>query len=174
HLDFTWNFTVLATYEIQLHEGWNLISVPFVQVDTSISEVLRDIDGKWNYIQWYDASDPADKWKTNATFKPQQLNDLFVINRTMAIWINITKSNVNLTVRGLYPGSTTIPLYKGWNLVGYPSLDTETVGNSLFGTTADRVEVFDPAEPYRIKEVGPEYVMKPGEGYWVHVVADSV
>ena len=28
-------------------------------------------------------------------------------------------------------------------------------------------------ELYNIREVGPEYVMKPGEGYWIHVPADS-
>jgi hypothetical protein len=43
----------------------------------------------------------------------------------------------------------------------------------LWGTGADRVAVYDMASPY-IKEVGSTYVMKPGEGYWVHVPADAV
>ena len=171
-LDFTWNFTVLALYEIQLHEGWNLISVPHVQVDTAIDDVLRDINGKWDYIQWYDAA--SGEWKSNATFKPQQLNDLFVINRTMAFWINITEPNVNLTVRGHLSTYTEIQLYAGWNLVGYSTQNTETVGNVLWGTGADRVEVYNATAPYRIKEVGPTYVMKPGEGYWVHVPTNTV
>ena len=34
--------------------------------------------------------------------------------------------------------------------------------------------VCDTSEPYHIKEVGPSYVMKPGEGYWVHVPFDTV
>ncbi|MCK4266520.1 MAG: hypothetical protein KAX31_04505, partial [Thermoplasmata archaeon] len=174
HLDFTWNFTLLAIYEIPLQEGWNLISVPFIQVNTSIDEVLRDIDGKWNYIQWYDPTD-TDHWKSYATFKPGSLNDLFDINRSMAIWINITEPNVNLTIRGHISTYTEIQLYAGWNLVGYPTLyDTETVANALWGTGADRVEVYDEMAPYRIKEVGPTYVMKPGEGYWVRVPANSV
>ncbi|MCK4758247.1 MAG: exo-alpha-sialidase [Thermoplasmata archaeon] len=173
-LDYTWNFTVLALYEIQLHEGWNLISVPHVQVDIAIDEVLIDIDGKWDYIQWYDASDLVDKWKTNATFKPQQLNDLLFLNRSMAFWINITELDVNLTVRGHISTYTEIQLYAGWNLVGYPTQTTETVANALWGTGADRVEVYNATEPYQIKEVGATYVMKPGEGYWVHVPANSV
>lgn len=171
-LDYTWNFTVLALYEIQLHEGWNLISVPHVQVDRAINEVLKDIDGKWDYIQWYDAT--SGHWKSYATFKPESLNDLFEINRTMAFWINITEPDVNLTVRGLRSTYTEIPLYAGWNFVGYPTETTETVANALWGTGADRVEVYDGMAPYRIKEVGATYVMKPGEGYWVHVPADSV
>ncbi|MCK4267034.1 MAG: hypothetical protein KAX31_07110, partial [Thermoplasmata archaeon] len=126
------------------------------------------------YIQWYDASDSNDHWKTNATFKPQQLNDLFYLNRSMAFWINITEPDVNLTVRGHRSAYTEIPLYAGWNFVGYPTETTETVANALWGTGADRVEVFNATAPYRIKEVGATYVMKPGEGYWVHVPANSV
>jgi hypothetical protein len=172
HLDYTWNFTVLALYGIQLHEGWNLISVPLVQVNTSISEVLKDIAGKWDYIQVYNATD-QDHWKTNLTYRPEQLNDLTTINHKMGFWINITEPNVNLTVRGNISAYTIIPLYAGWNFVGYPTQTTETVGNALWRTGADRVEVFDPTDPYRTKEVSSTYIMKPGEGYWVHVTVDS-
>ena len=49
-----------------------------------------------------------------------------------------------------------------------------TVANAFWGTGADIVEVFDSSAAYRTKVVGPGYVMKPGEGYWVHVPADSV
>jgi hypothetical protein len=174
HLDYTWNFTVLAIYEIPLCEGWNLVSVPLEQVDTSISEVLKDIEGKWDCIQVYNATDP-DHWKTNMSYRPDQLNDLTTLNHRMGFWINVTEPNVNLTVRGNISTTTTIPLYAGWNLVGYPTLNsTMTVGNALFGTTADRVEVFNSTDPYRTKEVTSTYIMKPGEGYWVHVIADSI
>lgn len=171
-LDYTWNFTVLATYVIPLRQGWNLVSVPFVQVNASINEVLKDIAGKWNYIQVYNSTDP-DHWKTNLTYRPDQLNDLKLLNHKIGFWINVTEPNVNLTVRGNISAYTIIPLYAGWNLVGYPTQMTETVGNALWGTGADRVEVFDPSDPYRLKEVGATYVMEPGEGYWVHVPADA-
>ena len=80
---------------------------------------------------------------------------------------------MNFTVRGLIPVSTKIPLYAGWNMVGYPSLNTETVANALWGTEADIIMICNMSEPYHIKEVGPTYVMKPGEGYWVHVPFDT-
>ncbi len=86
-----------------------------------------------------------------------------------------TFENTILTVTGIIPESTDIPLYAGWNLVSYPSLnDSMIVSLAFFGTGADRVEVFDPASPYLIKEVGPTYVMQSGEGYWVRVPADTV
>ncbi len=163
------------TYNITLNEGWNLVSLPLEQSDESLDQVLSSITGKWDIIQIYDPLSP-EPWKTNNTYKPESLNDFDTLNHKVGFWINITEpGGVNLTVSGYIPTSTTIPLYAGWNLVGYPTLnDTMTVANALFGTTADSVEVFDLGEPYRIKEVGPTYVMKPGEGYWVHLVEDSV
>ncbi|MCK4266524.1 MAG: hypothetical protein KAX31_04525, partial [Thermoplasmata archaeon] len=134
---------VAPTFNIPLDLGWNLISFPLVQADESLNEVLWSIDGKWNYIQTYDAIDP-DKWKTNATFKPDQLNDLKALNHKMGFWINITQSNVTLVVHGNTANTTTIPLYAGWNLVGYPTLNISmSVSDALWGTGADRVEVCD-------------------------------
>ena len=159
---------------ISLSEGWNLISIPLIQCYESIHQVLDNITGKWDYIQAYDALD-SDHWKTNATFKPDQLNDLKLLNHKIGFWINITEPNVNLTVYGYKTEMTSIPLYAGWNLVGYPTLnDTMTVANALWGTGADRVEVCDTSEPYNLKEVVSTYVMKPGEGYWIHVPSDTI
>jgi len=160
---------------ITLQEGWNLISIPLEQSDESIDQVLNSIAGKWDCIQTYDSLSP-EPWKTNNTLRPDQLNDFSTLNHKQGFWINITEpGGTILTVNGYDPPSTSIPLYAGWNLVGYPTLNNSTtVANALWGTSADKVEVFDPAEPYRIKEVGPTYLMKPGEGYWVHAPADTV
>ncbi len=171
-LDYTWNFTVLALYDIQLQEGWNLISVPLEQVNTSIPSVLTSISGQWDVVKYYDNTDKDDPWKTYRV--GASTNDLANIDNTMGFWINVTESDVTLTVRGNITSSTSISLYAGWNLVGYPTQNTETVANAFFGTGATRVEVFNSSEPYLIKEVGPTYVMQPGEGYWVHVPADTV
>jgi hypothetical protein len=160
-------------YTIPLQQGWNLLSTPLVPEDESINKVLENITGKWDYIQLYNSTD-SDHWKTNLTYRPEQLNDLNSLDYRMGFWINITEPGVFLTLKGQLPDNTVIPLKAGWNLVGYPTLnDTMTVGNALWGTGADRVQVFDAADPYRLKEVGSTYIMKPGEGYWVHVPADT-
>ncbi|MCK4265954.1 MAG: hypothetical protein KAX31_01655, partial [Thermoplasmata archaeon] len=79
------------------------------------------------------------------------------------------------TVYGYKASITRITLHAGWNLVSYPTLNnTEIVANALWDTGADRVEKFDALAPYRISEVGPNYIMKPGEGYWIHVPADTI
>ncbi|MCK4266884.1 MAG: right-handed parallel beta-helix repeat-containing protein [Thermoplasmata archaeon] len=169
-----WGMPEEPTLNITLSQGWNLISLPLIQSNESINAVLSSISGKWDYVQAYNATDP-DHWKTYSIYKPGQLNDLLSLDHTIGFWINITEPGVTLTCSGLIPGSTSIPLYSGWNLVGYPTFnETVNVGDALWGTGADCVMVCDTSEPYNIKEVGPGYIMKPGEGYWVHVVADSV
>lgn len=163
-------------YNIPLQQGWNLISLPVRQLNNSIGSVLETIAGKWDCIQTYEASDVSDHWKSNLIYRPASLNDLESMNHLQGYWINITEPGVILTVKGDNFGSPlSIPLYAGWNLVGYPTLNTTTtVANVLWGTGADRVEVCDPTDPYRTREVGPMYLMKPGEGYWIHVPADSI
>jgi parallel beta-helix repeat protein len=161
-----------SDFNIQLQQGWNLISLPLEQVDTSIPSVLASINSKWDVVKYYANTDKKDPWKTYRV--GSMMNDLASIDNTMGFWIYINQPNVTLTVVGLIPTSTTIPLYAGWNLVGYPTQNTETVGNALWGTGADRVEKFDAMSPYYISEVGPSYIMKPGEGYWVHVPADTI
>ena len=81
---------------------------------------------------------------------------------------------LNLTVTGSIPGSTNILLHSGWNLVGYPSLVEKSISDALAGTGYDRVEGFNATAPYRINQLADSYMMKPGEGYWVHVPADSI
>jgi parallel beta-helix repeat protein len=171
------NYPLMATidgtqYNISLQQGWNLISVPLSQANESLNKVLTSA-GKWDVIQTYNSTDSV-HWKSNSSFKPDSLNDLKTLNHKIGFWIHITEPNVILTIYGYIPTSTSIPLYAGWNLVGYPTLNTTmTVGNALWGTGADRVEVCDSTDPYRTKEVGPTYVMKPGEGYWVHATYDT-
>ncbi len=169
-LDYTWNFTVLANYIILLQPAWNLISLPLEQVDTSVPSVLASIDGQYDDVKYYDTLDKNDPWKS---YRPgSSVNDLTGIDNTMGFWIHASQF-CNLTARGIVRASTQITLSADWNLVGYPTQTTETVGNALWGTGADRVEVFNSTSPYYVKEVGATYLMKPGEGYWVHVTADT-
>lgn len=163
-----------SVYNIFLDQGWNLISLPLIQADDSIDQVLRTIDGQWDFIRIYDPLDP-EPWKSNATFKPDQLNDFDTLNQTQGFWIDITTASATLTVTGTEPVTTNIPLYAGWNLVGYPSFLQKQIQIALAGTGYDRpVEGFDISEPYDIKQLPDTYMMKPGEAYWVHVPADTV
>ncbi len=173
HTDETGTITVVdTTFDIPLLQGWNLISLPLEQFDENLGWALQSIEGKWDVIQTYDGL--TDSWSHNSSFKPDSLNDLKSVNNSVGFWINITEPNVNLTVWGCVPTSTSINLYAGWNLVGYPSLTAKTVSEALVGTGYDAVEGFNSTNSYRISPLVDSYMMQPGEGYWIHVPVDTV
>jgi len=172
-LDFTWTFTVITTFSVPLQLGWNLVSFPVTPFNTSINSVLGSIAGDWDIVQAYDASDPADPWKTYSTFKPPALNDLTDLDEEMSFWIHTT-APCTLSVDGLLPAFTAQLLRAGWNLVGYPTMTPETVANAFAGTGYTAVEGFNATAPYNISPLADTYMMQPGEGYWVHVPADTI
>jgi beta propeller repeat protein len=173
-LDYCWNFTVVTFIDIPLVRGWNLLSLPLVQVNTSIRAVLASIEGKWDFAMAYNASDVRDRWKTCYLARADRLNDLKSLDHRGGFWLNISE-NATLRVYGLPPPPTNILLRAGWNLVGYPTANSATtVAVSFWGTGVSIVESFDPQATYRLATVGPAQVMRPGAGYWVFTVMDAV
>ena len=161
-------------YSILLQEGWNLISIPIRQFDWSINTVLESIDGMWDCIQTYDTY--TSTWLSNSTHRPDVLDNLDVINHLKGYWINITTPTPTiLTVKGeRFRSNKSVPLLAGWNLVGCPTLNVDTIENQLIGTGYDMpVEAYDDVSPYRLKQILDSDFMFPGEGYWVHVPADA-
>jgi parallel beta-helix repeat protein len=137
-----------------LYKGWNLISIPFIQSDTNLGNVLSSIKGSYTAVQWYNASNPSDAWKHNCSLKPHHLNDLNDIDHLMGFWIYITKPNgVLFEYFGNQPTlNQTLTLHPGWNLVGYPSL-----------TNYNRTEATQ-----TWKKLGPSDYFEIGRGYWIH------
>jgi hypothetical protein len=178
----TWDIRIGASQTFSVDDNnWYFVSIP-LNISGDVLTVFNDVnwgDGgtSWDYIQWYDATDSVRPWKSYSIYRPPTLNDEIVIDNTKGIWIHLICNDGDgaLTVgEGKDPVSTPINLHAGWNLVGYPSLNyTRTVGDALWGTGADKVEVFDPLSPYRTKEVDSSHLMMPGEGYWIHVPADT-
>jgi len=174
--------TVGPDAQVPLHLGWNLVSVPRHLGDTSVTAVLSNIEGQYDLVYAYDASDTADPWKKYNTAAPSFLNDLTDIDETMGLWIRATEA-VTLTVSGSVPSSTDISLYTGWNLVGYPSQTTRTVAEALASIEGkydlvyayDAWDAEDPWKKYNtaappflndLTEIGPTW------GYWIRVSED--
>ncbi len=158
---------------IFLYAGWNLISLPFIQSETNLGNVLSSIKESYTAAQWYNASDFSDAWKHNCSLKPPHLNDLNNIDHLMGFWIYIIKpEGVLLEYAGTQPTQNqTIILHLGWNLVGYPSLTsynrTEGLNNLTFGTHVDAIWTYN-AATQKWKEIGPSDYFEIGKGYWVH------
>jgi parallel beta-helix repeat protein len=158
---------------IFLYQGWNLISLPFIQSNTNLDVVLSSIKGSYDAVQWYNASDNSDYWKHNSIKKSPNLNDLYSIDHTMGFWIHITKpGGVLFEYQGTQPTSNqTISFHPGWNLVGYPSLTnynrTEGLNNLTFGTHVDAILTYN-ASTQTWKKLGPSDYFEIGRGYWIH------
>jgi parallel beta-helix repeat protein len=161
-----------------LNEGWNLISIPFIQSDENSGNVLASIKKSYTAIQWYNTTDFSDPWKHNCSLKPPNLNDLNNIDHLMGFWINITYAGgVLFEYSGTQPTSNqTIQLYKGWNMVGYPSLTSHnrTVGlnNLTFDTHVDCIQWYD-AGTKTWHFMGPDDSFVPGRGYWMYSKVDA-
>jgi parallel beta-helix repeat protein len=155
-----------------LKQGWNLISIPLIQVVPNFTNVLGSIDGLYDAIQWYDITDTNDPWKHYKVGKPFG-NDLSEINETMGFWIHITQPGDTIF---LYNGTQfilnqSIPLHPGWNMVGYPSLTsynrTEGLNNLTFGSDVDAIWTHN-ATTKLWEELGPTDYFEVGRGYWIH------
>jgi hypothetical protein len=158
---------------IFLYAGWNLISVPFIQSDTNLGNVLSSIKGSYTAVQRYNASTSSDPWEHNCSLKPPHLNDLNNIDHLMGFWIYITKPGGDLfEYFGMEPAmNQTITLHPGWNLVGYPSQThynrTEGLNNLTFNTHVDATWTYY-AATQKWKELGSSDYFELGRGYWVH------
>jgi predicted transcriptional regulator len=154
------------TFDVPVHLGYNLISLPLVAADTSIINALNDDGGDttWDYALWYDPLD-EDHWKTYGTFRPESLNDLNNVTHMMGIVLNVSNvgSDGCLRVRGPLPETTTMHLYKGLNLVGFPAHNDSfvTVGD-VKAVTGNRITSI---EDYLEVPYDDGYVLKRGEGY---------
>ncbi len=170
-----WNHTHPGSFDISLSPGWNFISIPLVRPDTSIQTTLSTIDGDWNIIQYYDASNISDHWKIYdiaqaAAGLPQDTSNIDI---TMGFWLNAT-TNTILTVYGTPSINVRVQMHAGWNMVGYPVDDDSayTIADMKADTGAMIVEGFNSSAEYGLSELPDSYVLAKGEAYWVNVAND--
>ena len=162
-----------ATFDIPVHLGWNFISIPLVQWNTSVLEVLDDHGGDttWDRVMWYDPLDAINHNKQYYTVWNATFNDLTDINHTMGFQMNVTDvgSDGALQVNGTLPGATDVLLYEGWNMIGYPTVDDAsfTVGNLKASTNVTQVENITDFVNATGDTLPDTYVLKRGEGYWM-------
>jgi parallel beta-helix repeat protein len=158
---------------IRLKQGCNLISIPLIQPEESIDEVLSSISDEYYAVQRYDSGDVEDPWKHYHTSKPSHLNDLDNIDHTMAFFVytNSPEDTVFQIKGDQITESQKILLQPGWNLVGYPSLTdysrTEALNNLTFDAHVDAILTYN-AFTQKWEEVGPSDNFEVGKGYFIH------
>ncbi len=158
---------------ISLQAGWNMFSVPLQPPVADVTSVLAPIAGEykavWAYSrgtwQCYDPANPA-------------LSDLERIEPGRGYWIHMRTAK-RLTVSGT-PVEATVPLYRGWNLVGYKAAHPQSVEKALEDSDCDLLSiwsfhlgywrVYDPELPDPPFSDLTEFA--PGIGYWIETRQD--
>jgi len=149
-----------AVFNKDLQVGWNLISIPVDTADDSIISVLSSIAGIYKTVMIYDG-----EWKT---YSPDRtLNSLQKINETIGVWIEMNQSDT-LTISGNVVTSKIFNLKQGWNLIGYPSLNNNSL-DYIFGLVNDSIIDIFTFEDGVWKNVS---TVKSGNGYWINFKED--
>ncbi len=155
-------------YRVFLNAGMNLVSYPLITEDDSSVAILSTIQSPYQKLWKYQSSQQS--WSSFSSTKPWPQDML--LNYTDGWWINVS-ADTYFDVTGTVPGSVSMSLKAGWNLIGYPTLTDRTVAEVLIGTSYDRVECFNPLAPYHLRAMSDSDYMTTGMGYWVHVTQNT-
>jgi hypothetical protein len=165
-IGLTFSNQAIASYEIPLFQGWNLISLPEQQTNTKIEVVTASIEGKFSSIWGYKDG----QWYLYVPSSPG-FTTLFNMDAGNAYYIQMNSSGT-LVGSGLRAGST-IQLNSGWNLVGYNSkvglnivetlASTEGAVTQVWAMINGNWKLYDVANP----NMSDLSTMEPGYGYWL-------
>ncbi|UCG69148.1 MAG: PKD domain-containing protein [Thermoplasmata archaeon] len=154
-----------------LEEGWNLISVPFIQNDITMEVVLQTLEGNYWAVQGYHAgkSRPWLNWHRD---KPNYFNDVIEVNHEDGYYVYMLAADYLVTA-GKVASQEQITLKSGWNLVGYPILTEKTrdVALSSISGNYNMVERFDTTLDKEVRLKSGD-LMEPGLAYWIHATND--
>jgi hypothetical protein len=138
--------------DIDISQGWNLVSVPLIQSDYTASVVFP---GALGVLFKYD----------------QVLGDYVeapILDLGLGVWVYYTTATT-VTISGAAPGPITIACKHGWNLIG--SRETEVQVANLQLSTGSILGVafkYDPS----IGDYAETAVIPPGGGIWIYVTVD--
>ncbi len=152
--------------DITLSEGWNLVSLPLIPTDPSVTVVLSGLVGLES-VWSYDAT--TEQW---SSYSPGAPSDLTEMVDGYGYWIEMSAS-ATLSVSGTempvdpFDPLPAYPVVEGYNLMGFKSTTPMTVAEYLLGV--DYVRVYEYVAGYNSLSAGED--MTPGRGYWISVSA---
>lgn len=148
--------------------GLELISIPLLQLDSSIPSVLETI--RYDRVWTYDSSSLEIRWKSLTAEK--KWSGLSSIDIRKGYWVNVTFPG-QLTVAGRVPERVVIYLKEGWNLISFPSFDNYDASRVIMETGATRVEEYDAMNGiYHLREMERSSYLWAGKGYWIYLPVD--
>jgi len=170
---------VLTGYNIDLAEGWNLISLPLMPDDEDIDVILTDISDNVSQVRtwvYVDGVLTEKSWAEGGT-----VGDLTEMVDGQGYWIEMTEAKT-LPIQGSElpgPGESmpVYDVYEGWNLIGFKSVsDVADAQDYLGGAVTlifERMYGYDAEDDYYVTIQLTGNALEPGQGYWLAVSADG-
>lgn len=136
-------------------KGWHLVSFSALPDDPSPANVFADVADKIDQVV-----------QGSKVWKPGSGGRLTEIEIGTGYWVRTKADNVSRVIAGVTNPGVEIALSKGWNLVGYPLLESASPATVL-KTAFDEGKVSkivsgSKVYPGRLAELSP------GIGYWIY------
>ena len=158
------NITIATlTQTLTLDAGWNLISINVVPSDYSIATIFAPILSNVDIVKNADGF-----YKVGQAANLQSLTQLTLGTS----YLVKMKTAQTITVTGTAPGTVTVTLKQGWNMLGYPVSTTKatTTVLSTIWTNTQTIKNFD---GFLDHTSGTLNSMIPGEGYFIYMNTSS-
>jgi len=171
----------VTSYNITLHEDWNLISLPLIPDSNNITDVLAGVTGANVTQVWaYDPTLlPGNPWLNHI---PGVGGNLTTMEDGIGYWV-VANGEATLTVTGqCMPDEPATPpmysVYEEWNLIGYKSIITRTIGSPddyLLNVAGKYTVIWGYDEGYFLVFPFPPGtgMLTPGQGYWIWMTEDG-
>lgn len=166
-----------AVRQINLHQGWNLVSFDVFPEDPAIASVLSGIAGLYTRVLAFDCHSGT----PGLSYYPDlpTLSSLQHMDPYHGYWIYMN-ANATLNVAGIaVPDSTPLYLCEGWNLISYlpeSPLPVDVALQSIDGLYSvvlgwdNGALSYYPDLPPGLNSL---HQLEPGHGYWVKLTAPA-
>jgi hypothetical protein len=156
--------------ELDLYEGWNLISIYVNTGDVGLSSILESqIAGLYTAVWIYDN---AEGWKRHIR---GGIIEFDTMEAGKGYWINMV-DNAPLTISGELVADPTIQLDTGWNLVGHNYSYPLTLDQVTFSIDYTSIWTYDSDTKTWLRHIAgaPDSLntlteLQPKKGYWICV-----
>ncbi|MEA2037334.1 MAG: CARDB domain-containing protein, partial [Nanoarchaeota archaeon] len=155
-------------YQLNLQQGWNLISLPVKPLNNLISSIFSN-----DLLPLFSYDNLNSKW---ITYQSESSNNFDQVSEQSGIWVkSATTQSIEIDATDLtYP--IEFSLKQGWNLVSYPAENTvsaDTALNNVKSTISSVLTYKDgnwisysPSKPSSLNTL-PN--LEPGRAYWIYI-----